>query len=121
MNFSFKRLYAIILKEFTQMRRDAMTAAMIIGIPILQIILFGYAINTDPKHLPTVVVSADESVFTRTLLNDIQNSNYFDILPGYRSDAEADHLLRTAAVQFAIYIPPNFTKRLVRGEKPELL
>lgn len=121
MQFSMQRLWAIILKEFTQMKRDRVTFAMIIGIPFMQLILFGYAINSDPKHLPTAVVAADNSVFTRTILADLQNSSYFNILPGNKSPAEAEWLLRTADAQFIIYFPPDFSRKLVRGDKPELL
>ena len=75
--FSFKRLNAIMLKEFIQTSRDRPTFAMIIGIPLLQLILFGYAINSNPKHLPTVIVSANHSVFTRTFIQSIKNTDYF--------------------------------------------
>ena len=81
-SFSWQRLWAIILKEFTQMKRDRVTFGMMIGLPLLQLILFGFAINTDPKNLPTVVVAADDSVFTRNFIVALQNSAYFDILPG---------------------------------------
>ncbi len=120
-NFSWERLWAIILKEFTQMKRDRLTFAMIIGIPLIQLILFGYAINNDPKYLPTAVVSADESIFTRNIIARLQTSNYFKILDGNKSMAEADHLLRTGKVQFVIYFPQNFSKRLIHGDKPQLL
>src|SRR3990167_5308016 len=121
MHFSWQRLWAIILKEFTQMKRDRLTFAMIIGIPLIQLILFGYAINNDPKYLPTAVVSADESIFTRNIIARLQTSNYFKILDGNKSMAEADHLLRTGKVQFVIYFPQNFSKRLIHGDKPQLL
>lgn len=117
----FFRLWAIILKEFTQMKRDRLTFAMIIGIPIIQLILFGFAINSDPKQLPTVVVSSDNSTLTRQILVNFQNSDYFKILPGNKSQTQADRLISTGDAQFAIYIPQNFTRKLVRGEKPELL
>src|SRR3990167_10099566 len=120
-HFSWKRLWAIILKEFTQMKRDRLTFAMIIGIPIIQLILFGFAINSDPKHLPTVVVSSDNSALTRQILVNFQNSDYFKILPGNKSRGQADRLISKGDAQFAIYIPQNFTQKLVRGEKPELL
>lgn len=119
--FSWQRLWAIILKEFTQMKRDRFTFGMMIGIPILQLILFGYAINSDPKHLPTVIVDADNSVFTRSIIADLQQSSYFHILEGSWNAKEADHLLRTGKVLFAIYFPQSFSRRLVHEEKPELL
>ncbi|MBI5448298.1 MAG: ABC transporter permease [Gammaproteobacteria bacterium] len=119
--FSWQRLLAIISKEFTQMKRDRLTFAMIIGIPFIQLVLFGYAINSDPKNLPTAVVAADDSSFTRTLINDFQNSAYFKILPGNMSNKKANWLLETGQAQFIICIPPDFSQKLVRAEKPELL
>ncbi len=123
MKFSFSphRLVAVVLKEFTQMKRDRITFAMIIGIPFIQLILFGFAINTDPKHLPTVVVSADDSDITRKIIVSMQTSAYFKILPGIRSAENADWLLRTGDVQFAVFIPQDFTRRLLHGDRPEIL
>lgn len=119
--FSGHRLIAIMLKEFTQMKRDRLTFAMIIGIPLIQLILFGYAINTDPRHLPTVIVSSDDSEFTRKIIASMQTSNYFQILKGNHSIEEANGLLRTGDAQFAVFIPQNFTQRLVHGNRPEIL
>lgn len=119
--FSWQRLWAIILKEFTQMKRDRVTFGMMIGLPLLQLILFGYAINTDPKNLPTVVVAADESVFTRNFIVALQNSTYFKILPGIKNQAEAENMLAQGKIQFVIYIPQNFSERLIHNTKPELL
>jgi len=120
-HFSWLRLWAIILKEFTQMKRDKLTFGLIIGIPFLQLILFGYAINSDPKLLPTAVVAADDSIFSRTIITELQNSGYFKILEGNKSKTEADWLIRTGKAQFVVYFPQNFTERLIHGEKPELL
>ncbi len=120
-DFSVHRLMAVMLKEFIQMKRDRLTFAMIIGIPLIQLILFGYAINTDPKHLPTVVVSADDSEFTRKIISDMQTSDYFQILEGIHSTEEATWLLRTGDAQFALYIPQDFTQRLIHGDRPEIL
>ncbi|HEX2548180.1 MAG TPA: ABC transporter permease [Gammaproteobacteria bacterium] len=119
--FSFKRLWGIIIKEFTQMRRDRMTFAMMVGLPLLQLILFGFAINTDPKNLPTVIVSADDSVFTRNFTIALQNSTYFKILPGVKTYNEASKLLSQGKVQFVIYIPENFSEKLIRNIKPQIL
>lgn len=121
LNFSWYKLWAIILKEFTQMKRDRLTFGMMIGIPLIQLVLFGYAINNDPKHLPTAVVAADTSQFTRNILADIQNIGYFTLLDGNKSENEAEYLLRTGKIQFIIYIPQNFSKRLVLGRHPEIL
>lgn len=119
--FSWYRLWAVILKEFTQMKRDRVTFLMMIMLPFLQLILYGYAINTDPKKLPTVVVSADDSVFTRNFIAALQNSAYFKILHGIQNQAEADRMLAQGKIQFVIYIPQNFTERLIHNTKPEIL
>lgn len=119
--FSWRRLVAIILKEFTQMKRDRVTFGMMIGLPLLQLILFGFAINTDPKSLPTAVISADHSIFTRNFTIALQNSSYFKIKPGIQTEAEAEKYLRRAEVQFVINIPQHFSTKLVHGEHPEIL
>src|SRR5262252_5934294 len=77
--FNLSRFFAIVLKEFIQMRRDRVTFAMMVGIPLIQIVLFGFAINSNPKHLPTAVYAADNSPFSRTLIWALRNSSYFDI------------------------------------------
>jgi ABC-2 type transport system permease protein len=119
--FSWTRLVAIILKEFTQMKRDRVTFGMMIGLPLLQLILFGFAINTDPKSLPTAVISADHSLFTRQFTIALQNSSYFKIIPEIQTDTAAERYLRRAQVQFVIYIPQHFSTRLVQGNHPEIL
>src|SRR3990167_5707395 len=103
------------------MKRDRLTFAMIIGIPLIQLLLFGFAINMDPKKMPTVMVMADESVLTRQLIVGFQNSKYFKILDKNKNQKEADELLRRGDVQFVFYFPPDFTTKLIRGDKPELL
>ena len=103
------------------MRRDRITFAMMLGIPLLQIILFGYAINSDPKHLPLAVLSADQGTYSRTLVAAMQNSSYFRLASTPKSESEADYLLATGAVQFVLSIPQNFSRSLIRGERPELL
>src|SRR5574340_596366 len=119
--FSPARAWAIALKEFVQMRRDRLTFAMIVGIPLLQVILFGYAINTDPRQLPTAVVDYDGSEFTRSIVAGLANTGYFALVPGVDSEASADRLLDRGRVQFAIVIPAGFSRSLVRGEQPALL
>jgi ABC-2 type transport system permease protein len=119
--FSFRRFCAIIGKEFIQMRRDRVTLAMMIGIPIVQMVVFGYAINSDPKHLPTALLSADQGVFSRTLVAAMQNSRYFHIVKTVATEAEADLLIEEGDVQFVLNIPAQFDRSLVRGEQPALL
>ena len=119
--FSFARFWAIVVKEFIQMRRDRLTFGMMVGIPMIQLILFGYAINSNPKHLPTVVFAADNSPFSRTVIWGLRNSSYFDITREARSAAEIRTLLAGGSVQFAVTIPVDFSRKLLRGEKPDLL
>lgn len=119
--FSWSRWLGVVIKEFIQLRRDRLTFAMIIGIPILQLVLFGYAINSDPKRLPTAVLSADNSEFSRSLLAALQVSEYFKVVRQVTSAREGDALLALGEVQFVITVPEDFARRLVRGEKPVLL
>ena len=118
---SWSRWVGIILKEFIQLKRDRLTFGMIIGIPILQLLLFGYAINSDPKNLPTAVVSADPSPFARSLVAGMRNSGYFGFDRVIDSQAQAEDLLAHGTVQFVVTIPEGFGRRLVRGDKPVLL
>ena len=119
--FSWSRWVGIIVKEFIQLKRDRLTFGMIIGIPVLQLILFGYAINADPKRLPTAVLAADSSPYSRTLLAAMQTSGYFRIDRHAASEDEIEELLAHGRVQFAVTIPENFGRKLVRGERPVLL
>jgi ABC-2 type transport system permease protein len=119
--FNWRRFWAVVAKEFIQMRRDRLTFAMMIGIPLVQLILFGYAINSDPKHLPTAVYSADNSVFSRTIVWGLHNSSYFDITREAKNEAEIQKLLAQGTVQFAVDIPVDFSRKLLRGERPDLL
>jgi len=119
--FALHRFLAVLMKEFVQMRRDRLTFGMIIGIPVLQLILFGYAINSDPKRLPTAVLAADSSLYSRSLLAAMQTSEYFRLEKSVRDEAELESLVAQGRVQFAITIPENFGRKLVRGERPVLL
>ena len=119
--FSWNRFLAVLTKEFIQMRRDRLTFAMIVGIPIIQLILFGYAINADPKALPAAVLAADNSVFSRSYVRALENSGYFRVVRRIASEREAQHALAQGDVQFVITIPENFSRKLVRGERPVLL
>ena len=119
--FNWRRFCAVVGKEFIQMRRDRLTFAMMVGIPMVQLILFGYAINSDPKHLPTAVYSADNSVYSRTIVWGLRNSSYFDIVRQPKNEAEIQKLLAQGTVQFAVHIPVDFSRKLLRGERPDLL
>ena len=119
--FSWARFLAVMMKEFVQMRRDRLTFAMMVGIPILQLILFGFAINSDPRALPTAVLAADNSEFSRSFLRAMENSGYFRIVRQVTSEREVDRLLAEGRVQFVITVPENFSRKLVRGERPVLL
>jgi ABC-2 type transport system permease protein len=119
--FSFARLFAVLMKEFIQMRRDRMTFALMIGVPVMQLLLFGFAINTDPRHLPTVVHIADDSIYARSIEAALKNSEYFDIVAVARTPQEAERMLDEGEVAFAITVPVNFARDLVRGESPQLL
>ena len=119
--FSLKRMLAVLVKEFIQLRRDRITYALILGVPIMQMLLFGYAINTDPRNLPTAVLVQENSVYARSVTSAIANSSYFDIVAQARSPAELEQLVRTGQVQFAITIPGDFSRRVVRGDRAQIL
>jgi ABC-2 type transport system permease protein len=119
--FNWRRFWAVVVKEFIQMRRDRLTFAMMVGIPMVQLVLFGYAINSDPKHLPTAIYSADNSTFSRTIVWGLRNSSYFDITREAKNEADIQQLLAQGTVQFAVEIPVDFSRKLLRGEKPDLL
>ncbi len=118
--FSFARWFGILLKEFIQLRRDRLTFGMIVGIPIMQLVLFGYAINADPKHMPTAVVMADPGPFARSYLAAMRNSDYFRIV-GSVDERQADRLLDRGEVQFVVTFAPGFNRDVVRGKSPVLL
>ncbi len=118
---SMERIYAAFVKELLQLRRDRITFATMIFIPLFQLFLFGYAINTDPKHLPTAVLIQDESSFARSFLAAMQVSEYFDIRASAASEDELDHLILSGRVQFGVQIPAHFGRDLIRGERPAVL
>jgi ABC-2 type transport system permease protein len=118
---SLSRWIGIMLKEFIQLKRDRLTFGMIVGIPIIQLILFGYAINSDPRQLPTAVLIADNDRYGRSVLWAMKNSGYFAIDRVVSSHHELDALLAEGRVQFAVTVPENFSRRIARGERPPLL
>src|SRR5919108_2292237 len=103
--FSPARFWAIVVKEFVQMRRDRLTFGMMVGIPLIQLVLFGFAINSDPKHLPTAVLLADNGPQGRTLLYAIQNSSYFDLVQQMPTEEQGRRTLARGEAQFVINIP----------------
>ncbi len=119
--FSLRRFWTMVIKEFIQMRRDRVTFGMMIGIPLIQLVLFGYVINSDPKHLPTAVLLRDRGPQGRTLLHAVRNSGYFDFVREAQTEAETHDLLARGDVQFVVNIPEDFTRSLLRGDKPAVL
>jgi len=119
--FSVARWWGVARKEFLQLRRDRVTFAMIIGIPIIQMTLFGFAINTDPKHLPTAVILADQSEFTRSFVAAMRNSAYFDVVSTLPDQESGRRALNQGKVLFVLDIPEGFTRELVKGAHPSLL
>lgn len=120
-DFSWQRLLAVISKEFKQMSRDKVTFAIMIGIPLMQLVLFGFAIDLNPKHLPTAVVMQQTDPITRDILQRMQQSRYFTFTSSHNNLAEAKKLLKTNQVKFVVYFPPNFYRNVVRGMKPQVL
>jgi len=108
-------------KEFIQMRRDKATFGMMVGIPLIQLIFFGYAINMNPRHLPTAIVGDTHNMFARRILTSMEQSSYFRFIAPVSTEKEAAHLLKTAQVQFVVNFPPNFSRDLVRGLRPSVL
>jgi ABC-2 type transport system permease protein len=117
----FRRMWAMVIKEFVQMRRDRMTFATMIFVPILQLTLFGYAINTDPKQLPTAVLVRDEGPLTRAVLAAMKNTDYFKFTEQVHDADELDRLIRSGKVQFAVEIPASFERDVRRGDRPAVL
>ena len=117
---SFKRLRSLLRKEWIQVRRDPLTLRLIIAMPIMQLLLFGYAINTNPKHLPTGVLSAEPSKYERTLVAALQNTGYYDVRT-LRSEEAAEKALAEGDLLFVINFPPNFDRSVDRGEQPSVL
>jgi len=120
-NGFWRRTWAVLLKEFIQLRRDRVSFAMIIMVPLMQLMLFGYAINTTPRDLPTAVLLQERSDVARSILAALQNTKYFKVTELPRTEAELDHLLASGKVLFAVEIPANFERSLRRGDKPAML
>lgn len=121
MSFSAASIHAVLVKEFLQMRRDRVTLGMIVGVPLMQLFLFGFAINFNPKALPTAISIDDPGVFARSVTAGLRNSGYFEVVSVTNSPAGARRLLQEGKVLFVVEIPVNFTRDIVRGAKPDLL
>jgi ABC-2 type transport system permease protein len=121
MALSLSRFGAVLYKEFIQMRRDRITFGMMIGLPIIQLFLFGFAINSDPRQLPTLVELGDNGPVTRAVLAGMQNSSYFDFRGLAGGVAEGEGALRRGDANFVVVIPQNFERDIVRGKNPEIL
>ena len=119
--FSPTRLGAMLAKEFIQMRRDRLTFGMMLGIPLVQLVLFGYAINNDPKHLPAVLVSTSADPYSRAIVSALEMTNYYRFDHVASSAAEAEQLLASGDVAFAVTIPSDFGTRVERGDNPTIL
>src|SRR5262249_3292273 len=115
------RTLAMFIKEFVQLRRDRLTFATMIFIPVVQLLLFGYAINTAPRHLPTAVLMHEESDLARSVLAALSHTPYLSVTRVAPSEAEMDHWLRSGAILFGVEIPAGFERSVRRGDKPALL
>jgi ABC-2 type transport system permease protein len=119
--FSLRRLMALLRKEFIQMRRDRITFAMMLGVPLMQLLLFGFAINNDPKGLPTALVTASHDRYSRALVTSLELSGYYRFNHVTDSAAEAETLMAQGKVAFVITIPSDFATRVARGDSPQIL
>jgi ABC-2 type transport system permease protein len=119
--FSPRRLKALMIKEFIQILRDRSTFGMIFMMPIIQLLIYGYAINTNPKNLPTALVTADQSTYVRSITTALQNTGYFNIVAEPQTQAEAESLMAKGKVQFIIEVPVDFSRNLLRGIQPQMI
>jgi len=117
----WRRVFAVLMKEFIQLRRDRVSFAMIVMVPIMQILLFGYAINTTPRDLPTAVLLEEHSDLSRSILAALQNTRYFKVTQLPANEAELDRMFASGQVLFGIEIPANFERAVRRGESPSML
>jgi len=119
--FSFRRLFGIFIKELIQLKRDRLTFALIFGIPLAQLFLFGFVIDSDPRNMPSAIILNDNGPQARALVQTLKNSTYFDFVTVAKSEAEGGDLLAQGDVQFVLTIPTNFSRDLVRGDRPTIL
>jgi ABC-2 type transport system permease protein len=121
LDISWSRLAAVFVKEAVQTRRDRLTFAIMVAVPILLVILFGYAINTDPRHLPAVVELREDGPLTRSFLASLRASSLVDFVEVTHDPEEGERMIRSGRATFLVVIPEGFERRLVRGERPQLL
>ncbi|MCA0850877.1 ABC transporter permease [Salipiger thiooxidans] len=119
--FSFARLWALLVKETIQMRRDRVTFAMMIGIPLVQLMLFGFAINTDPKELPAALVAPTQDRFTRAMVSALELTGYYRFVAPDATAAEAEEMISRGDVVFVVTVPSDFGKRVEKGDAPTIL
>ena len=115
-----RRLYSLLRKEWVQVRRDPMTLRLIIALPIMQLFLFGYAINTNPHNLPTGLLISEPTKYERTIVTALENTGYYDI-KRYASEEESEQALARGEALFVVNVPPNFDRSVDRGEQPSIL
>lgn len=120
-SLSLTRLMAVLIKEFIQMRRDRITLAMMLGVPLMQLILFGFAINNDPKHLPAALVTTSQDHFTRAMISALEITGYYKFDHIVSSATEAENLIENGTVSFIVTIPSDFASRMRRGDRPQIL
>src|SRR3954462_4475613 len=121
-SFGFwRRSYAMLVKEFIQLRRDRVSFAMIVMLPVMQLVLFGFAINTTPRNLPAAVLVQEDSDLARSILKAMENTAYFRFTHEVHSVAEFDDLLLSGKVLFGVEIPRGFERAVRRGDRPALL
>ena len=118
---SINRFVAVLVKEFLQMRRDRMTFAMMIALPVVQLLLFGYAINSDPRHMPTLIEMNDSGPVSRAMVSALSNSTYFDIQRPVAGASAAENAFRQGRATFVVTVPPNFERDVIRGDRPDIL
>ena len=118
---SWSRLHALLAKEFIQMRRDRITFAMMLGVPLMQLLLFGFAINNDPKGLPAALVTSSSDHYVRAMVSALELTGYYRFVSAGTSAAEAEHLIQSGQVSFVVTIPSDFARRVDRGDHPQIL
>ena len=116
-----RRTWAMLLKEFIQLKRDRVSFAMIVMVPLMQLVMFGYAINTNPRNLPTAVLLQEQSDLGRSIIRALENTKYFRVTHQVHDEATFDHLLASGTVLFAVEIPRGFERAVRRGDRPALL